>query len=181
MMPKRLPHRWLLGCTLLACSAMLPAVEQDLPGPWAVQVGWSGLDVKTRDLIGGNKGLLLGLAWYDERRGLFGEMGLNVTYRSANGDDGRSDIIGAAYEERVPWQQQVYGGLGFGLWYARLADREGGKVINGLAPGAKAFIGYQFPKAVSGVRSALELTVLGTLPVHETSASGITAGLVVGF
>jgi hypothetical protein len=165
---------------VLVHSVSAAAAEDLLPGPWTIQVGWSGLDVKTRE-VAGNKGLLLGFAWFDRRRGLFGEQGLDVSWRSANGTNGRSDIVGVVYEERVPWDGPIYGGLGLGLWGTRVDDRANGLMRYGVAPGAKAFIGDQLPLHDADVRIAIELAVIAVLPVEGISASGITAGLVVGF
>lgn len=172
--------------TLLALSlptVPLCALEEELPGPVTVRAGWSYLAPGLRQKITGKNGLALGVGLQDDVEGVLGMRGVEALYRMAKSADGRVDDLGVAYVERIPWQNQVYGGLGTGLWGFRIDDQRDGKagVMWGLRPGIEGLVGYQFAPPADGVRLALEFAVLAVLPAHGYTTSGITVTLVTGF
>lgn len=169
---------------ILTCSAVpLVALEEELPGPVTVRAGWSYLAPGTRNNISGHNGLALGAGLQDNVEGILGMRGVEALYRMAKSADGRVDDLGVAYVERIPWQNQVYGGLGAGLWGFRIDDqREGGAgVLWGLRPGVEGLVGYQFAPPADGMRLALEVALLAVLPAHTYTTSGFTVTLVTGF
>jgi hypothetical protein len=169
-------------CLLLLGPAVLLAVEEELPGPVTVQVGYSGMYPGTRELSGHN-GMLIGVGLHDRDGGFFGQRGVELDYRFAQLDTGRVDDLSLIYLERFPLENQVYGLLGVGAWGFRIVDRRdnGFGTFTGLQPGAKAAVGYQFQMPDEGVRIAAEFAGIAVLPVNSYTTSGLTAGVVVGF
>lgn len=166
---------------VLTTSALL-AVEEDLPGPHQVRAGWAPMFPGLRDVVGRNA-WHVGGGYTIWRQGLFGRMGLDVDVRGASSNTGSLLDTSAAYVERIPWQNQVYGGFGVGIWTFRIDDKrdDGDGVTLAVRPGAKAMVGYQFPVAESGVRSALEFSLIAVVPANNYTVSGLTVDLVVGF
>ncbi len=170
----------LLAALLL--PALATAAEDRLPGPWLVQAGWSPFFPGVSDVVG-NRGLMLGAAWSDPVFGLFGQGGAEIQYRSAHRASGRIDDLSAAYVERIPWQGNVYGGGGIGLWGSRLDDRtEAGEGVHLLiTPGIKGLVGYQFAPPTPDMRLALEFAVLLIAPAHGFATGGAPIAEVAGF
>ncbi len=174
-----------LVATLQVLSAPhhgLSAAEEDLPGPWLVRAGWAPFAPGVRDLVG-HSAWTLGGGYVFAQRGLAAPMGIDVDLRHAHQASGSISDLGVTYVERIPWQNQVYGGYGAGLWGFRLSDDrpEGEGPMWSLRPGIKALVGYQFAVPDAEFRSALEFALVAVAPAHGYTTSGLSVDLVIGF
>jgi hypothetical protein len=176
-----LPAPRLLSLLALG-SAVLFAVDEDLPGPVTVQVGYSGMYPGAREVAGHN-GMLLGVGLHDRDGGFFGQRGVEFDYRFARSETGRIDDLSLIYLERFPLENQVYGLLGVGAWGFRIIDRreDGAEAATRIRPGTKAAIGYQFRIPQEDVRLAFEFGGVWVLPADDYTTTGLTAGIVLGF
>ncbi len=171
-----------LVATLQLVNDGLSAAEEDLPGPWLMRAGWAPFAPGVRDLVG-HSAWTLGGGYVSAQPGLAAPMGIDVDLRYAHQATGSIVDLGVTYVERIPWQNQVYGGYGAGLWAFRLTDErpEGEGPLWGLRPGLKALVGYQFAVRDADFRSALEFALMAVAPAHGFTTSGLSVDLVIGF
>jgi hypothetical protein len=171
-------------CAVLLSGAVssILAVEEDLPGPLTVSVGWSYLGVGTR-AVTSPKSVALGVAWQTQDQGLWGTWGVKGLYRLAQSGEGRLDDLGLLYVERIPYDSRVYFGYGAGVWAWRLDDRREVSfgVLRGIGVGAEGLVGYQLDPPTDDLRIAFEASLILVTPMHSFSTSGIALAAVVGF
>ncbi len=160
----------------------LPAVEEDLPGPLAVSVGWSYLAAGTRNVTS-PQSLAVGAAWQTQDEGFWGAWGIKGLYRLAQSGEGRLDDLGLLYVERIPHDSRVYFGYGAGLWAWRLDDRREVNfgILRGYGVGAEGLVGYQFDPPAEDLRLAIETSLVLVTPMHSFTSSGLILAVVAGF
>ena len=173
-----------LSCAILlgSCSSHLYAVEEYLPGPFTVSVGWSYLAAGTREVTN-HQAVAAGIAWQTQDEGLWGTWGIKGLYRLAQSGEGRLDDLGLLYVERIPYDSRVYFGYGAGLWAWRLDDRREVNfgILRGYGVGAEALAGYQFDPPTDDLRLAIETSLVLVTPMHSFTSSALILAVVAGF
>ena len=173
-----------LSCAVILSGlfAQLSAVEEDLPGPFTVSVGWSYLAAGTRNVTS-PQSVAAAVAWQTQDEGLWGTWGIKGLYRLAQSGEGRLDDFGLLYVERIPYDSRVYLGYGAGLWAWRLDDRREVNfgILRGYGVGAEGLAGYQFDPPNDDLRLAIEASVVLVTPMHSFTSSALILAVVAGF